>query len=88
MARRPVRAAERRHGQRLGMILAECRQAARRSAADVARASDVSLDTVRSLEIGRVPTPAFLTVARLAAALGLSLDELHEQASQSAAEPQ
>jgi transcriptional regulator with XRE-family HTH domain len=87
MTRRPMREAERRHGQQLGRILADRRQASQRSAADVARASDVSLDAVRSLETGRVPTPAFLTVARLATVLGLSLDELHEQASQPEAEP-
>jgi hypothetical protein len=40
----------------------------------------VAIDTVRSLEGGRVATPAFLTIARLAAALDLSLDDLHAQA--------
>jgi transcriptional regulator with XRE-family HTH domain len=80
MSRKPATDAERRHGERLGRILAERREAARRSAADVARASNVSLDAVRSLEMGRVPTPAFLTVARLAGALGVSLDDLHAQA--------
>jgi hypothetical protein len=43
----------------------------------------VAIDTVRSLEGGRVAAPAFLTVARLADALGLSLDELHSRARQS-----
>jgi transcriptional regulator with XRE-family HTH domain len=81
MSRRPITDAERRHGERVGRLLAERRQTAQRSAAEVARASDVSLDAVRSLEMGRVPTPAFLTVARLAGALGVSLDELHAQAS-------
>jgi hypothetical protein len=42
----------------------------------------VAIDTVRSLEGGRVATPAFLTIARLAEALGLSLDELHARAQQ------
>jgi hypothetical protein len=41
----------------------------------------VAIDTVRSLECGRVATPAFLTIARLAAALGLSLDDMHAQAA-------
>jgi transcriptional regulator with XRE-family HTH domain len=81
MGRRPLSDAERRHGERLGRILAEHREAARRSAADIARVSDVSLDAVRSVEMGRVPTPAFLTIARLADALGLSLDDLHARAS-------
>jgi transcriptional regulator with XRE-family HTH domain len=81
MTRKPVGEAERLHGERLGRMLAERRQAARLSAGEIARSSDVSLDAVRSLENGRVPTPAFLTVARLAVVLGLSLDELHAQAS-------
>lgn len=85
MARKPVGEADRRHGERLGRILAERRQAARLSAGDIARVSEVSQDAVRSLENGRVPTPAFLTVARLADVLGLSLDELHAQASRPAA---
>jgi transcriptional regulator with XRE-family HTH domain len=88
MTRQPIGEAERRHGQQLGRILADRRQASQRSASDVARASDVSLDAVRSLETGRVPTPAFLTVARLATALSMSLDELHELASRPPAEPQ
>lgn len=41
----------------------------------------MALDTVRSLENGRVAMPAFLTVARLAGALGLSLDELNARAA-------
>lgn len=85
MARKPAGEAERRHGERLGRILAERRQAAQLSAGDVARVSEVSQDAVRSLENGRVPTPAFLTVARLAGVLDLSLDELHAQASRPAA---
>ena len=81
MARRPIAEAERRHGERLGRILAERREGSRRSAAEIARASDVSLDAIRSLEMGRVPTPAFLTVAKLARVLDIGLDELHAQAS-------
>ncbi len=85
MTRKPIGEAERRHGERLGRILADRRGAAQISAGEIARSSDVSVDAVRSLENGRVPTPAFLTVARLAVVLGLSLDELHAQASQQAA---
>jgi transcriptional regulator with XRE-family HTH domain len=84
MGRRPIGEIERSHGTRLGSILAARRVSSERSAAEIARASDVSLDAVRSLENGRVPTPAFLTVARLAKVLGLSLDDLHEQASEPA----
>jgi transcriptional regulator with XRE-family HTH domain len=42
----------------------------------VSAASGVSLEALRKIESGRVPTPAFFTVAALARALGLPLDEL------------
>ena len=80
MPRNPLRAADRRHGERLGKLLAGARAKARRSAQDVAVAASLSVDTIRSLETGRVPTPAFLTVARLADVLGLSLDALNQAA--------
>lgn len=72
------------HGRHIGAVLARERERAEVSAAEIARASAVSLDAIRSLETGRVPTPGFLTVARLADALSISLDELHAQASASA----
>lgn len=43
---------------------------------DVAAAAGVSAETLRKIETGRAPTPAFFTVAALAHALGLSLDDL------------
>lgn len=73
---------DREHGRRLGVLIAARRQERRRSAPELARDSSVAIDTVRSLESGRVATPTFLTVARLADALGLSLDELHVRALQ------
>lgn len=48
--------------------------------AEVALASGVSVDALRKIESGRVPTPALFTVAALAAALGLSLDTLVREA--------
>jgi hypothetical protein len=36
----------------------------------------ISAETLRKIETGRAPTPAFFTVAALAAALGLGLDEV------------
>ena len=51
-----------------------------KSAPALARVSDVSVDTIRSLESGRVPRPSFLTIAQLADALGLSLDQLQADA--------
>lgn len=42
----------------------------------VAASAGISAETLRKIETGRAPTPAFFTVAALAEALGLSLDEL------------
>ena len=39
-------------------------------------ASGVGVETLRKIESGRVPTPAFFTVAALAGALGIPLDRL------------
>ena len=43
---------------------------------EVAASAGVPVETLRKIESGRVPTPAFATVAALAATLGLSLDDL------------
>jgi transcriptional regulator with XRE-family HTH domain len=48
---------------------------------EVATASGVSVETLRKIESGRIPTPAFFTVAALAVALELPLDELAEDCS-------
>lgn len=72
------------HGRQIGALIADRRRARQRSAPDLSRESLVAIDTVRRLEGGRVATPAFLTIARLAEALDLSLDDLHEQARRGA----
>ncbi len=43
---------------------------------EVAAAAGLSAETLRKIETGRAPTPAFFTVAALAGTLGLSLDEV------------
>ena len=43
---------------------------------EVAAACGVSVDTLRKIETGRIPTPALFTVAAVAATLDLSLDSL------------
>lgn len=48
---------------------------------DVAAQSDISVETLRKIETGRVPTPAFFTVAAVARAVGLSLDTVHAEIS-------
>lgn len=47
-----------------------------RSMVEVALVAGISPETLRKIETGRAPTPAFFTVAALASALGLSMDEL------------
>ena len=74
MVRPPLTAAERDRGRRLGALLRAAR--GNRSPADVAAASGVSLEALRKIETGRVPTPAFFTVAALAGALDVPLDRL------------
>lgn len=43
---------------------------------EIAASAGISAETLRKIETGRAPTPAFFTVAALAGALGLSMDEL------------
>jgi transcriptional regulator with XRE-family HTH domain len=74
MVRVPLTDEELERGRRLGAILREARGPA--SLGVVAVAAGVSVETLRKIETGRIPTPAFFTVAALARVLGLSLDEL------------
>ena len=74
MVRPPLTHLEHARGERLGMILREARGP--RSMAEIAAASGVPAETLRKIETGRIATPAFFTVAALAGALGLSLEDL------------
>jgi transcriptional regulator with XRE-family HTH domain len=74
MVRPRLTAAERDRGRRLGALLRAAR--GDRSPGEVAAASGVGVETLRKIESGRVPTPAFFTVAALAAALDVPLDRL------------
>ncbi|MGW4031302.1 helix-turn-helix domain-containing protein [Streptomyces sp. NPDC004838] len=74
MVRTPLTPAERERGERLGRLLRAER--GERSMAEVAAAAGISAETLRKIETGRAPTPAFFTVAALAAVLGLSMDTL------------
>ena len=74
MARTPLTPWERQRGERFGALLRQAR--GDRSMVEVAAAAGVSAETLRKIETGRAPTPAFFTVAALAAALEVSLDEL------------
>ncbi|MFD4574788.1 helix-turn-helix domain-containing protein [Streptomyces sp. NPDC058417] len=74
MVRTPLTPEERERGERLGRLLREAR--GDRSMAEIAARAGVSAETLRKIETGRAPTPAFFTVAALAGALGLSMDDL------------
>lgn len=56
------------------MLLREARGS--RSMTEVAAASGIPVETLRKIETGRIATPAFFTVAALAAAVGLSLEDV------------
>ena len=65
---------ERARGRRLGALLRHRRGA--RSMVDVAAAAGVPAETLRKIEAGRIPTPAFFTIVALADAVGLNLSSL------------
>ena len=46
------------------------------SGAQVANAAGISVDALRRLEQGNIPTPGFFLIARIAATLQVSLDDL------------
>jgi DNA-binding phage protein len=74
MVRQPLTQSEHDRGVRLGEALRLARGT--RSMVDIAAAAGISAETLRKIERGRVPTPAFFTVAAVATAVGLSLDAL------------
>jgi hypothetical protein len=74
MVRPPLTPEERARGERLGDLLRQARGP--RSLTEIALHSAVPVETLRKIESGRVPTPAFFTIAALATALELSLDTL------------
>lgn len=74
MVREPLTPDELDRGRRLGTLLRQHR--GDRSMVDVAAAADISVETLRKIETGRIATPALFTVAAIARVLDMSLDEL------------
>ena|SRR5487761_473422 len=74
MVRTPLSPQERMRGERLGTLLRQAR--GRRSMTEIAALSGVPVETLRKIETGRIPTPAFFTVASLAGVLGLTLEQI------------
>jgi transcriptional regulator with XRE-family HTH domain len=74
MVRQPLTRSDHVRGERLGEALRRAR--GERSMVAIAALAGISVETLRKIERGRVPTPAFFTVAAVAAAVGISLDLL------------
>ncbi|MET7771019.1 helix-turn-helix transcriptional regulator [Nocardia sp. NPDC005366] len=74
MVRLPLTPAQIEAGRRLGSRLRAAR--ADRDLTDVAAAAGISPETLRKIETGRLPSPAFGTVVALSQALDLPLQEL------------
>lgn len=85
MVRPPLTPDERARGERLGELLRRAR--GERGIAEVAARAGIPVETLRKIESGRVPTPAFFTVAALATALDLSMDVIAGLCEPSARQP-
>ena len=82
MVRLPLTPEDIERGRRLGALLRRAR--GQRPMLDVALDAGLSPETLRKIETGRVATPAFPTIAAIAAVLGLSLDEIWAEITSSA----
>ncbi len=76
MVRYPLTPEQIEAGRRLGVLLRAAR--GDRALAEVAVAAGISPETLRKIETGRLPTPAFGTVACLSEALALPIQDLAE----------
>lgn len=76
MPRLPLSDDEREWGRRLAEVLRDRRRVVGVSAEALAVTAGVSVETVRRIERGLVPSPGFFTIAVLARALALDLDDL------------
>ena len=76
MVRVPLGPDQIRAGQRLGALIRTAR--AGRPADVIAREAGISPETLRKIEVGRLPSPSFGTVVGLCDALGLPLAQAVE----------
>lgn len=74
MVRQPLTAEQIAAGRRLGTALRAARGT--RSLVEVALAAGISPETLRKIETGRLPAPAFGTVVCLSRALDVPLGDL------------
>jgi len=71
MVRVPLSPEQLAAGQRLGALIRAAR--AGRDPETVARAAGISPETLRKIEVGRIPSPSFGTVVGLCTALDMPL---------------
>ena len=76
MVRVPLSSEQVEAGRRLGVFLRAAR--AGRDPDVIARAAGISPETLRKIEVGRIPSPSFGTVVGLCDALGLSMQSAVE----------
>ena len=76
MPRPTATAEQRQHGAALGRAIAGHRSAAGHSAEHIAGEANVSVETIRRIEQGRVANPGIFTVASIARTLGVDLSQL------------
>jgi DNA-binding XRE family transcriptional regulator len=76
MVRQPLTPEQIAAGRRLGAALRVAR--AGRNPAEVALAAGISPETLRKIEVGRLPAPAFGTIVCLSEVLGVALSDLAE----------
>ena len=74
MVRPPLSQQDRERGIRLGELLRAAR--GNRTTVEVAAAAGISVETLRKIEHGRVPTPAFFTVVAIARAVDVPVESL------------
>jgi DNA-binding XRE family transcriptional regulator len=73
MVRVPLSPEQVRAGQRLGALIRAAR--AGRDPEVIARTAGISPETLRKIEVGRLPSPSFGTVIGLCNALGMPLQD-------------
>jgi DNA-binding phage protein len=73
MVRLPLSPEQVRAGERLGALIRTAR--AGRDPELIARHAGISPETLRKIEVGRIPSPSFGTVVGLCTALGMPLQD-------------
>ena len=76
MGRTPSTPQAKIFGRTIGSKIATARAAQNLSGEQLTAETDASIDWLRSLESGRVPSPGLYLVAQIGERLGLSLDDL------------